>query len=308
MSGLFCPAADWCLMVSDELRGIHRLSISRDANNNPSVRFEKALEFVPAAGDFKEYDLEAIAHAGDAVFFFGSHANQRKNGKVNPGAHFVAIAKLTDLRSRKRVPVFWSSLDKLFARFDTLKGALNRQLQCGGLNLEGTAIIGSTLFVGLRSPTHGNDGKTPGAYVVSAPLSGLMTQDYAGARLHILPTDAPFIGIRDMERVGDAIVLITGDAGVNDLDPEIAPECEANLNKENKNRPFELRVWKPAAGDAFQPEPRVTFAHLDELDKDGKKNRAKLEAIAADPGRDGAFFVIHDGSDVVRYLKDVVIG
>ena len=85
------------------------------------------------------------------------------------------------------------------------------------------------------------------------------------------------------------MVAITGDAGVSDLEDDdgnvVEPECGANLNKEDPARPFQLRVWKPGTGDAFAAEPAITFDPV----KDSDGNLAKLEAIAADPARPGAF-------------------
>ena len=318
MSGLFCPPdADWCLMVADELRGFHRLKVDR-SNNRPKIGHDAALQLILPSDDFldkhgldqkhlKEFDLEGIADIGDDVIFVGSHANKRTKGTVNPGAHLVAIADKEALRTKVRIPAKWTSLDGMFKAL--LPGRLNQQLQCGGINIEGATVFNGRLLIGLRSPTQGaTDDQKPGAYVLSTPMEGLLEEDFSGAELHVLPTgSARFMGIRSMETIGDTILLVTGDAGVNDLEADQVPQCGANLNKEDDGRPFQLRAWKPKNGDLM--ESKVLFEFPDKKDnkKDGKKGRAKVEGIAmADRiGNTVSLFVVYDGRDEVFYLPEV---
>jgi hypothetical protein len=312
MSGLFCET-DWCLMVSDEKLGLHRLKIKRDHDGNPKVS-HASIFALDLPSDVKELDLEAIAAKDDKVIFVGSHANKRGSGKPNPSSHLVAVASIADLKSKTKVPAEWVSLDKLFGKHENILGkVLYKKLQCGGLNIEGATVVGGELLIGLRSPTRGADGVNPAAYVVSTPLDKLLDEDFSGSKVHVLPTGRPFIGIRAMETVGQSVVVVTGDGGVSDIKDDdgnpIAPGCGAGdyENKEDLSRPFELRVWKPEKGDAFEAAPRIEFPEVKEPDFEGKKEVAKLEAIAADPARPGAFFILYDGSDKVRYLTGVDI-
>lgn len=316
MSGIFCPEADWCLVVSDELKGLHRLKVDR-TGELPLLSYDTALTFDPpaqefltnhgmAGADFKELDLEAIAGDSDNVIFLGSHANKRNSGEDNPTAHLVAIASTAALKTGATATPQWTSLDKLFQKEGMFPDALYKQLQCGGVNIEGATVFDGNLLIGLRSPTRGTD--APGAFVISTPLDGLATEDFSKATLRILPTEAPFIGIRAMETVGDSVVIITGDAGVNDLKAGVTMECAANINKEDPdNRPFELRAWKPKDGDVLAPASLVVFDAVMDKDFDGEDVRAKVEGIASDPGRPNAFFVLYDGSAEVRYLTDITL-
>jgi hypothetical protein len=314
MSGMFCPDAKWCLVVSDELKGLHRLKVNR-SGDLPVVSYDAALtldapsqQFLASHGmakaEFKELDLEAVASTADKVIFIGSHANKRNSGEANPTAHLVAIVEIDALKSNTTAAAQWTSLDALFRGQPVLSDALYKQLQCGGINIEGATVFGNDLLIGLRSPTHRIDGS---AYVISTPVEGLGKEDFTGAKLHVLPASAPFIGIRSMETVGDTVVIVTGDAGVNDLKDGVKPECGSNLNKEDPARPFELRAWKPNDGEAMAPGPLVTFEQVVEKDFEGNDNRAKIEGIAADPGRPNAYFVLYDGSDKVRYLTDIAL-
>ena len=318
MSGLLCPEPDWCLMVADEKRGFHRLKVTRAADGTPSISHDAVLDlgepskqFAEAhglKGKLKEYDLEAVASIGGKVYFVGSHARKRKSGKYNAGAHLVAVASLADLKSGTQIKAEWACLDKLFQADDVLSKAWDRQLQCGGLNVEGATIFGDELLIGVRSPTQGTDGGNPGCFVVATPVAGLLAEDFSKARRIVLPLEKPFIGIRAMATDKDRVMLIIGDAGVSDLvvddDDEEEPHCTTNENPEDLARRFQLRVWKPAKGDALEPEV-LEFDPVDEIDAEGKSARAKLEAIAVDSARPGAFFILFDGSATVRYLKDI---
>jgi hypothetical protein len=305
MSGLLCPAADWCLLVSDELLGMHRLRVDRSADV-PKLSYDKALTLSqpPAEllatlgiGELEELDLEALAGSADKVIFIGSHANKRKKGDKNPVSHLVAIADSAALASNAAVPAQWSSLDGLFAGIDELKAALNTPLQCRGINIEGATVFGDELLIGLRSPTVDPDGSKPGAYVVSTPIDGLAGGDFSGAALHPLPLDAPFIGIRSMETIGDKVLIVTGDAGVNDLPHEVLG-CTENINKEDPSRPFQLRVWKPDGGNQLESGVLAEFPPEDAEDPDPEDSgKAKVEgiALAAQAGNAVSLFVVYDG-------------
>ncbi|MFI0845016.1 hypothetical protein [Mesorhizobium sp. IMUNJ 23232] len=319
LSGLFCPAADWCLTVADEKRGFHRLKVARGADNWPTVSYDSSLDlgepsknFIKAhklKGKLKEFDLEAIASSGDKVIFIGSHANKRNSGNFNSGSHLVAIADVAALKNDNTVAAEWASLDELFNQTDMFPNALGKELQCGGLNVEGATVLGEDLLVGLRSPSRIEGGSEPAAVVISTPLDGVLKEDFSDAKLHILPTGSPFIGIRAMETVGDSLVIVTGDAGVNDLKPKKADDdertCDTNVNKEDPTRRFQLRMWNPAKGDALDPGVLWDFDPVKDKDVEGNEVAAKLEAVAADPARSGAFFLLFDSSATVRYLSGV---
>ena len=134
MSGMFCPDADWCLVVSDELQGLHRLKVDR-TGELPLLSYDTALTFDPpgqefltghgmAGTDFEELDLEAIASDGDSVIFLGSHANKRNSGATNPTAHLVAIANTAALKTSATATPQWASLDKLFQKEGMFPDAL----------------------------------------------------------------------------------------------------------------------------------------------------------------------------------------
>lgn len=318
LSGIFCPGPDWCVVVSDELKGFHRLSVNRHGEL-PAVSHDAALSLVLPPSDFldargiaadpKELDLEAIANTNDKVIFVGSHANKRKSGKPNPASHLVAVVDTQSLQGDAPVAAQWASLDKLFRRPDMFPDALYAQLQCGGINVEGATVFGDELLIGLRSPTQGTDGTNPAAYVISTPFEGLLREDFSGAKRHVLPTESPFIGIRSMETVGDTVLIVTGDAGVNDLKGE-TPTCGANLNKEDPARPFQLRAWKPRDGDFLHPEVLAVFPERQESEFDpAKMSRAKVEGVclASDSGATVSLFVVYDGSAQVFYLPDIAL-
>jgi hypothetical protein len=325
MSGLFCPnAAGWGLMVADELQGFHRLRVDRNGKT-PKVLHDAALTLELPSQDFlrsrrltsddlQELDLEGIAAVGGKgplsgkVIFIGSHANTRNSGKPNAGAHLIAVADVEVLRKSKKkpVPARWASLDPLLRRF--FAWALYSELQCNGINIEGATVFERRLLIGLRSPTE--TGRQRGAYVLSTPLDGLMDEDFSKAELHIVPMSAPSIGIRSMERVGRTVLLVTGDAGVNDLRNGTVPACGSNLNPEKASRPFELVAWRPRSGR--RPKALLRFPPQEAEEVENGKiqvaaSRAKVEgiAVAQRNGSRVSLFVVYDGSDKVFYLPDV---
>lgn len=316
LSGLFCPAADWCVAVTDELHGVHRLTVARDAAGLPTLSHDASMDIgePPAdvqaklglSGSLKEFDLEAVAGNAETVLLVGSHARKRKKGTSNAGAHLVAIIPTADLATGGRVEATWTGLDALLGREDMLGAALGAQIQCAGVNIEAATLFGDRLLIGLRAPfgaRRGPEGADiPGALVVSTPLAGLAEGDFSGATKHFLPTDEAFTGIRAMETVGDSVVMITGDAGTSDLEDGAMPHCGRNLNREDPTRAFRLQVWTPDAGDELE-DASLALPDVFDEDIDDERVLAKAEGLGADPGRAGGFFVVYDGSDVVRYVE-----
>jgi hypothetical protein len=317
-------------MVADEKKGVHRLRVDR-SRTPPRLTYDKPLSLDPPTkqflrdhglekSDLKELDLEAIAETGEKgalkgkVIFVGSHANKRNTGEPNPGAHLIAISDTQTLRSQTqtKIPVEWASLDKLFQMF--FAGALYQKLQRGGINVEGATVYDDKLWIGLRSPTRLT--AKPAAYVLSTPLKGLLKEDFSDAKRYVLPTSEPMIGIRSMETVGDLILLVTGDAGVNDLPlprgtvaargRKLAPQ-DWNINEENEKRPFQLRAWKPGDEEMHSRVLAVFPKKQAKKFDSHETSRAKVEGIAAasENGKDVALFVVYDGSDKVFYLPDV---
>lgn len=317
MSGLLCPAADWCLLVSDELLGMHRLKVDRSAGR-PTVSYDVAVALEPpppellasvGVGALEELDLEAVAADGSQAIFIGSHANKRNKGTANPASHLIALVELDALGGSTAVPAKWTSLNGLFQRQGMFPDSLDRALQCRGINIEGATILDGRLLIGLRSPSRDPDGNGAGAYVISTPVAGLPEQDFSDARLHELSLDSPFIGIRAMETVGDTVLLVTGDSGVNDAEQPIAG-CPENINREDPSRPFRLRAWKPGADADAQLAPGILaeFPVKQAEDPDSTETSvAKVEGIAL-AGEDGgavSLLVVYDGISEVFELDGV---
>ena len=114
-----------------------------------------------------------------------------------------------------------------------------------------------------------------------------------------------------METVGRTVLLVTGDAGVNDLRHGAVLACASNLNMENEERPFELRAWKPGNGTRSKALLSFPRQEAEEIDKDGNVrltgSRAKVEgiAVAERKGDRVSLFVVYDGCNKVFYLPDV---
>ena len=159
----------------------------------------------------------------------------------------------------------------LFRRADMFPDALYKQLQCGGINIEGATVFEGDLLIGLRSPTRGTNGFDPGAYVVSTPLDGLVGRRLLRSRSARSSDEAPFIGIRAMETIGDTVLMVTGDAGVNDLEGR-DPRMRSQSQQGRPGRPFQLRAWKPKEGDHLRPEVLFVFPEREEQEFDIDRN------------------------------------
>ena len=212
LSGLFCPAADWCVVVSDEKTRFSPAEGRPRSDNAGRVARRDLRSGIAIRGvsrgaryrrrSLKELDLEAVASTDDKVFFIGSHANKRKSGEKNPG-----LASGCD------------RIDRRPEVEDRGAGGMGEPRQA----VQGTAFLATCwtsscsaavstsraqpfwatdLLIGMRSPSRGTDGTNSAAYVISTPLAGFLDEDFSGAKLHALPTDRPFIGIRAMETVG----------------------------------------------------------------------------------------------------------
>lgn len=306
MSGLVCIGKDRALMVSDEGVGLHRLHIER-TSSGVTVSHEAALSLqLPPdlEGDDTELDLEAVARFGNRLLLVGSHANERKKGGVNPAAHSIWLVEEDALLGDKPIVARRASLDGLFHQWQRIGTGVNAQLQCAGLNVEGATVFQDRLLIGLRSPVRQGLGVRPAAFVISTPVKTVMDGDFSSARLHKLPTGRPFIGIRDMEAVGSSVLVVTGDAGVGDLETGAAPQCGENINRADEDRPFQLRLWHPGDGDRLERKPVHEFDRLDGDPATGSTGPAKVEGIAKDPARDHAYFVVFDGDPRIFHLVD----
>lgn len=181
LSGVACEAvtgddaaARRCLFISDELKDaefavVEKLTITPTA--------PQALIGAAPAGDivgqpptqnhclknddFKEFDGEGVALSNAHYYVVGSHGCSRNSGEWRLSQFVLAKVPVTASGSKDGKPdgvlTTWRLSEALLAADDpggVVKAAFGRPLddKTNGLGIEGLAVNGDDLFVGLRSP------------------------------------------------------------------------------------------------------------------------------------------------------------
>lgn len=206
VSGIACAPAGAtrrCVVVFDEGIRAQFATLSADALTPSGAPFK-----LLASG--QELDAEAAASDSSHFYAIGSHSVKRGSCRENEHSRHLLRFKAAD--DRRRVIVeeprdpkqLWSLL-----KADPLLGAhANKCLGAApapGLNIEGLAVHGGRLYIGLRGPVPGGE-----ALVYSVGADAL----FAGAaevqpRLDRLPVGGPW-GVRDMSAGRDRILLLLG--------------------------------------------------------------------------------------------------
>lgn len=199
----------WVLFGGDEGRGVQpfrRLGGSR-------LEAGKMINLVPSGG---ELDVEGIACRGATCYVLGSHALVRK--KLDDGKKQESNRKqLTEVEhepSRDHLFRFTLSVD---GQASDIRSINLRQLLAGdrvlgpftripskenGLDLEGLALVGDDLYVGLRGPVlRGN----------LTPVIRLQFDRPQAYEVRFVPLEG--LGIRELAPVSDGFLVIAGPVG-----------------------------------------------------------------------------------------------
>lgn len=118
--------------------------------------------------DFGEFDGEGIAIADGYVYFTGSHSCSGKN-KYKPSSYLLARFALSSANAfpdgDPAVERTWRGADMLLN--SRVKKSYGKE-KGKGTNIEGLAVAGGRLYVGLRTPVGKNE-----AHILSAPVAEL---------------------------------------------------------------------------------------------------------------------------------------
>ncbi len=222
ISGAACTGTR-CIAVNDEKNEVQEFTI-RHRRLKPGKRI-RLLD----KGD--EIDAEAIAVSDGIFYVTGSHGLSRKKAKLTDAAFtlFRIDGERIDSTARLR---------KLITETPALKDYAEKPLNRNGVNIEGLAAQGDTLYFGLRGPSVKGT-----AFVLQASAGALFSDAPLDPVLHTLAL-GDRIGIRDMAATGDGILILTGP--VNTLPrrytvalwhPGTAPVTLAKIPRPERGKP-----------------------------------------------------------------------
>ena len=153
-------------------------------------------------GAFGEFDGEAVAFAAPYYYVVGSHGCSRKKGEYR--ASSFILARLNDEPQNQVETTF--RLTDVLRHAGTVSAYFGKDLDGdNGLNIEGLAVRGDQLIIGLRAPSI--DGR---AFLVRTEIGPLFAKSGPGALSSetisiAVPEGA---GIRDLTTLADGRLLL----------------------------------------------------------------------------------------------------
>lgn len=225
---------DTLFLASDEGCALDRLTPEGD-DRAAHRRFALA-DLLPLRWPEEEGDIEGLAVAGDWLWIVGSHARARRKLEKEPDSR-IDLRRLADLRDTRarcllaRVPLVrtgegWepvardgdrrAGLVKQGAhggvlaralRHDPLLRAFRRvPAKEGGIDVEGIAVIGDRVALGMRGPVIDGHALLLELNIVADADGRLRPQGIPVKRL----LDLKGLGIRDLKRHGDDLLILAG--------------------------------------------------------------------------------------------------
>ncbi len=226
-----------CLLINDENKNAQFATIENDrmvvgdivpligSAADPLTLGRAPDEICEKADDFKDLDGEAVAYAAPYFYVVGSHGCGRSKGKFRLSSFILARVRV----DRQGQPVdragrtltrenFAQAVETTYRVSDLLMRAgkaaafFGKDLEASnGLNIEGVAVEGDTIWFGLRGPVR-ND-KT--AYLVSGDIADLFKagNKRSKAKPEVVPIELDGLGIRDLALLPDKRLLVVAGAG-----------------------------------------------------------------------------------------------
>ncbi|MEH2521142.1 hypothetical protein V1279_006715 [Bradyrhizobium sp. AZCC 1610] len=284
ISGMAClpnGAPRKCLLINDENKNAQFATIDDDrmivgnivpligGAADPRTLGRPPDETCVKADDFKDLDGEAVAYAEPYFYVVGSHGCGRSKGKFRLSSFILARVRV----DRQGQPVdragrslarenFAQAVETTYRVSDLLTRAgkaaafFGKDLESAdGLNIEGVALQGDTIWFGLRGPVRKN--KT--AYLVSGDVDDLFKagNKRSKAKPEVVPVELDGLGIRDLALLPDKRLLVVAGAAHG---PEV---------------PFKLFVVDPAEETVT---PIGTLAAVTQQ-VDGETKTGKAEGV-----------------------------
>jgi len=227
LSGAICPGNDsqkkWCLVVNDEKRWAQFFSVKEDKLKPKNSILLLAKK--EGGAKFKEIDAEAAAYDDGYVYVTGSHGMSRKKCKFRQSQYFVFRFPVDDTTGQPTFQISSKEVAPEIQRSGKLRqiikdapfvGAFAEKcLSDNGVNVEGLAVSNGLMYFGVRGPS--TDGQ---AYVLEVPVDRVFGNATGDALIHNINLGDQ-VGIRDLARVNDGLLILTGHVNEGDIAPEI---------------------------------------------------------------------------------------
>ncbi len=244
MSGI-ATDGEFAWTVSDEGRSFECLRIG-DAGFRLEEQY-RLDDFFPDLPSGHEADLESVDVFGGRLWLGGSHCRVRREPQVagtldpgfkrRPSRHLLGSIELGGSGKPKRgtgraLPFTGDgSLRRRLRENAYLSGFLNLPSKENGLDIEGLALKQKRLLLGLRGPVIDSH-----AIVVSLPRKAALLPEDGKPHLHML--DLGGLGVRDLARDGEAVLVIAG------------PVTRAD-------GPFRIHRWEPSTDGRIETPPVI---------------------------------------------------
>lgn len=223
---------DTLFVGADEACGVERLVIQGDScEKHESIPLALLLDL---ADPEAEADIEGLAVEDGWLWVVGSHARTRPKPKKDKRLDLAELSNLKDTRSRcllARVPLVesegafspvkicgerragmirqtkhGSELAKLIARDPLLEPFTQIPAKEGGLDVEGIAVCGTRVALGLRGPVIATYAVLLEVQIKAKKSGKLSIEGTLAKRLLALQG----LGIRDLKRRGDDLLILAG--------------------------------------------------------------------------------------------------
>lgn len=222
VSGIACrpPAGgDYrCLLINDENKAAQFATLKQGSiipgPNLPLVKDSAPVGAsgrqptigCPKQGGFEDFDGEGVAFADRHFYVVGSHGCSRRSGEYRPSSFL--LARIAAGNGEASVPELSWRVADLLAAADEVAPYLGKALddKSNGLNIEGLAVVGDRLWLGLRAPSL--DGR---AFLVGGSVAELFksgSEPITGKpQLLAFPAGAQR-GVRDLAPLPDGRLLV----------------------------------------------------------------------------------------------------
>jgi hypothetical protein len=315
ISGMAClpeGAPRKCLLINDENKNAQFATIQDDRiivgdpvpliGSSPDSRTlgRPPEETCEKVDDFKDLDGEGVAYAAPYFYIVGSHGCGRSKGKFRLSSFILARVRVDGQGqpidsagkplARENVA---QAVETTYRVSDLLQRAgkaaafFGKDLESeNGLNIEGVAVQGDTIWFGLRGPVRKN--KT--AYLVPGDVDDLFKagNKRSKAKPDVVPIELDGLGIRDLAPLPDKRLLVVAGAAHG---PEV---------------PFKLFVVDPAKGKVTPIGPLAAVTQ--QVDGETKTGKAEGVTVLDMTGDKAQIVVLFDSlPNGAPHLADISI-